>query len=246
LLSLYHNDKSTCSQKVRICLAELNLEWENKHINLLDGEHLSPEYLKINPNGVVPALLHNEDIIIESTVICEYLCEVFPGQSNLTPKHPLKRAEMRAWLRYIDEVPSQAIRIVTYNSLAALFKDMSKEEYVAHADRMPLRKHFFLRFDQSGFSEFETNAAMEQLQQTIMRMEKKLKTDPWLTGGQYTNADICLLPIFVRLEDLGLTKLWQKQKAVSDWFQRATDRPAFKTAYYEGSRMVFNLETANK
>ena len=240
ILKLYHNDKSTCSQKVRICLAELDLDWTNKHVNILKGEHLSPEYLKINPNGVVPALLHNEDIIIESTVICEYLSEVYPEQSNLTLNDPVKRAEMRAWLRYIDEVPSQAIRVPTYNKLASIFKDMSHEEFLAYADRMPLRKHFFLRFGQSGFNDFETNAAMEQLQQTIERMEKKLKAGPWLIGELYTIADICLVPVFVRLEDLGMATLWQEKKAVSAWFQRTTDRPAFKTAYYEGSRMVFN------
>ena len=82
LLELYHADRSTCSQKVRICLAELGLQYRSRPINLIAGEQLTPAYLAINPNGVVPALVHDDAVIIESTVICEYLCEAFPGASG--------------------------------------------------------------------------------------------------------------------------------------------------------------------
>ena len=75
---LYHNDKSTCSQKVRLVLAENNIAYKDRHIDLSAEENLSAAYLAINPNGVVPALVHDGVTIIESTVICEYLCEVFP------------------------------------------------------------------------------------------------------------------------------------------------------------------------
>ena len=105
-LELYHFDKSTCSQKVRICLAEKGLDWVNRHVDLPGSEHVMPAYLALNPNGVVPTLVHDGTPIIESTVICEYLDELYPYEPRLSLSDILSRARMRAWLRYIDEVPS--------------------------------------------------------------------------------------------------------------------------------------------
>lgn len=55
---LYHALFSTCSQKVRFALAAKNLDYESRLVDLRKGEHLDDWYLKINPNGVVPALTH--------------------------------------------------------------------------------------------------------------------------------------------------------------------------------------------
>ncbi len=54
MLELYHSPVSTCSQKVRLVLAEKNLKWESHVLRFDSGEHLAPKYLKLNPNGVVP------------------------------------------------------------------------------------------------------------------------------------------------------------------------------------------------
>ena len=93
-LELYNFPASTCSLKVRLCLAEKNLDWIDHRLSPSATDHLTPEYLKMNPNGVVPTLLHNGDPIIDSSVIIEYLDEVFPAIS-LTPTHPKERAKMR-------------------------------------------------------------------------------------------------------------------------------------------------------
>ena len=107
MLELYNFAPSTCSLKVRICLAEKGLEWVDHRMDSRDGEHLRPAYLKLNPNGVVPTLIHDGDVIIDSSVIMEYLDEVFPG-GRLTPEDPVRRAHMRKWLRYFEEVPTPA------------------------------------------------------------------------------------------------------------------------------------------
>ena len=103
MLELYQLDYSTCSQKVRICLAEKGIEWVNRPVNTRASEHLTPEYLKLNPNGVVPTMVHDGKVILDSSVMCEYLDEVFP-QNPLTPKDPVERARMRAWMRFLEEV----------------------------------------------------------------------------------------------------------------------------------------------
>lgn len=238
-LELYHNDRSTCSQKVRICLAELDLDWVNRHVNLGSGEHLSSDYLTINPNGVVPALVHDGRPIIESTVICEYLAEVFPRSVDLSPHDPVERAAMRAWLRFIDEVPSMAVRVPTFNRiLLHSYQKMSAKEFEAFAGKMPLRKHFILRMGQDGFDTAETGAALDQLQSTVARMERALEGGSWIIGEQYTIADLCLAPLFVRMQDLSMADMWAGHPNVTDWYERITARPAFRKAFYEGSRMT--------
>jgi glutathione S-transferase len=85
MLTLYNAAHSTCSQKVRICLAEKGLTFEDIRLDLGKAkDHLKPDYLKINRNGVVPTLVDDGNIIMDSSVICEYLDERYP-QVRLTP-----------------------------------------------------------------------------------------------------------------------------------------------------------------
>jgi glutathione S-transferase len=78
MLVLYHTPHSTCSQKVRMVLHEKDVPFEEVRIDLGKKEQLKPEYLAINPNGVVPTLVDDGVSIIESSVICEYLDEKYP------------------------------------------------------------------------------------------------------------------------------------------------------------------------
>ncbi len=239
-LELFHHDASTCSQKVRICLAEKGIDWVNRHVDLGTQENLTPEYLAINPNGVVPAFVHDGTPIIESTVMCEYVDEVWPDGISLTPDDPKKRAEMRAWLRYIDEVPSMAVRVPTFqNLLIDRFKAMSEEEYAEFRDSNTLRRDFFMRLNRTGFSEEEYENSLMQLRATVERVEDALNREgPWIVGAQYTIADICMAPLFQRMEDLGMTDIYDGSPAVVDWFERIKARPAYDEAFYPGARMT--------
>ena len=242
-LVLYHHDKSTCSQKVRICLAEKGVEWDSRQVDLMNSENLSPEYLAINPNGVVPAFVHDGRPIIESTVMCEYLDEVWPDEPKLTPADPVERADMRAWLRFIDEVPSMAVRVPSFqDKFLARFKAMSEADYAAFRDQNTLRREFFMRLNRTGFSDEEYDNSIRQLEMTVARIDKALENGPWLVGAQYTIADICVAPLFQRMEDLGMSDLWADHLRVADWFERLKGRPAYQTAFYEGSRLTDELD----
>ncbi len=238
MLELYNFPPSTCSLKVRICLAETNLDWLDHRMESRNGDHLKPEYLKLNPNGVVPTLVHDGNVIIDSSVIMEYLDEVFP-QVRLSPETPLGRAHMRKWLRYFEEVPTPAVRYPSFNRvLIGGFKRLSKEEFEAAANARPLRKHFYKRMGQNGFSDEEINKAIEDMGNTVDRMERALSTGgPWLMGKQYTLADICVAPLIDRMEDLGMESLWEENHPhVTDWLQRMKARPAYQKAFYKGAR----------
>jgi glutathione S-transferase len=79
MLELYHNDMSTCAQKVRLALAEKEANWHSHHLDLRARDQQKPEYIKLNPNAVVPTLNHDGAIIIESTVINEYIDDALAG-----------------------------------------------------------------------------------------------------------------------------------------------------------------------
>lgn len=102
MLDLYHNDMSSCAQKVRLTLAEKGLEWRGYHMNLRAGETRTDEYKKLNPKGVVPTLIDDGTVIIESSVILEYLDDAYP-EPPVRPADPKARARMRLWTKQLDE-----------------------------------------------------------------------------------------------------------------------------------------------
>ncbi len=238
MLELYNFPPSTCSLKVRICLAEKGLEWVDHRMDSRDGEHLRPEYLRLNPNGVVPTLIHDGNVIIDSSVIMEYLDEVFP-EVRLTPEDSVRRAHMRKWLRYFEEVPTPAVRYPSFNKvLIQGFSKMSAEQFETAANSRPLRKHFYQRMGQDGFGDEDMDKAVEDIRYTVARMVASLTgAGPWLMGDHYTLADICVAPSIDRMEDLGFEALWEENHPrVTDWFRRIKARPAYRTAYYTGAR----------
>jgi glutathione S-transferase len=233
---LYNAPQSTCSQRVRFVLNTKGLPFDEVKLNLLAGDQLQPDYLKLNPNGVVPTLDHDGQIVIDSNVITEYLDEVEPQQS-FTPEDPVKRAHMRTLMHFIDEMPAAAVRVPTYN-LAFLprFKAMSREEFVALAETKPLRREFMLTMGQTGFPQAEMDAALGRLRRTYERMSGEIEKSggPWLLGKEITLADVAVMPALVRMHDLDLAD-WQDLPRVVTWFDNIRAQPAFKPTFYHGS-----------
>lgn len=238
MLELYNNAYSTCSQKVRICLHEKGLEWTDRQINFRKQEHIAPEYLAINPNGVVPTLVHDGTPIVDSSVIMEYLDEEFPDHA-MTPKTNAGRAAVRAWMRFFEEVPTVAVRFPSFNqAFVRHFADLDKNEFGDAANARPLRKHFFQQMGQTGFSEKDIRNSLERFRTTASRMEKALSDGrPWLIGDQFSLADACVAPLYDRMDDLGLDWLWADNRRVADWFGRMKQRPAYAATYYDGTRL---------
>jgi glutathione S-transferase len=240
MLTLYNAAHSTCSQKVRICLAEKDLEFKDIRLDLGKAkDHLKPEYLKINPNGVVPTLVDDGAIIIDSSVICEYLDERYP-EVKLTPDDLVERARMRAWMRFLEEVPTAAVRVPSFNmGFLPRYEGLDRTQFEAQqSDIRPVRKHFYRRMGPQGFKKADVEASLEQLGNTCARMEKALAAGPWLLGEKYSLADIIIAPLIDRMSDLGFADIWQgKFPRVEEWYRRIQARPAFQKTFYPGSRM---------
>lgn len=238
---LYNAPQSTCSQRVRFVLNAKALPFDEVRLDLLAGDQLKPGYLALNPNGVVPTLDHDGAIVIDSSVIIEYLDEIAPERANFTPRDPVARAAMRSLMRFIDEMPAAAVRIPTFN-LAFLprFQAMSEEEFLAFAESKPLRKEFMLAMGRKGFPEKDMNAALDRMKRTYERMDRAIEASggPWLLGGDITLADVAVMPALVRMDDLGLASMWSGMPRVQRWYGAIRAHPSFKPTYYFGSLLT--------
>ncbi|MDE0779677.1 MAG: glutathione S-transferase family protein [Alphaproteobacteria bacterium] len=241
-IKLYHSGHSTCSQKVRICLAEKGIDWVSHELHFATGDHLTPDYLKLNPNGVVPTLVHDGQPVIESSVIVEYLDEIYP-ERPLTPRTALGRARMRIWMRYMDEVPTPAVRVPSFNQVfrPLRYENMSEEDFKVRVEKLPLRKAFYRRMGRvDGFAEAEVDNALGQIRQTAERINKAISVHggPWVMGADYSLIDVTLTPLIQRMADLGYSKLWcDDLLEMTDWFARIQARPSFDIAFYPGTNV---------
>jgi glutathione S-transferase len=235
--TLYNAPQSTCSQRVRFVLNSKKLPFAEVKLNLLEGDQLKPDYLKLNPNGVVPTLDHDGAIVTDSTVITEYLDEVVPEES-FTPESPVLRARMRALMHFADEMPAASVRVPTFNlAFLPTFQKMSHDEFMAMAESKPLRREFMMAMGQTGFPKAEMDAALGRLRRTYERMQAEIEKSggPWLLGRHLTLADVAIMPALVRMDDLGMSDQWQDLPRVVAWFDAIRAQPAFTPTYYSGS-----------
>ena len=239
--TLYNAPQSTCSQRVRFVLNAKGLPFAEHKLDLLAGDQLKPEYLALNPNGVVPTLDHDGSVVTDSSVIIEYLDEVVPEAARFTPRDPVKRAAMRSLMRFIDEMPAAAVRVPTYN-LAFLprYAAMSDAEFIAHAESKPLRKEFLMAMGRTGFLQQEMDTSLSRLRRSYERMDDSIKDSggPWLCGKDTTLADISVMPAIVRMADLGRESDWADLPRVARWYELIRAQPAFKPTYYPGSLLT--------
>jgi glutathione S-transferase len=241
MLVLYHASHSTCSQKVRMVLHEKSVAFDEVRIDLGKKQQLEPDYLALNPNGVVPTLVDDGMPIIESSVICEYLDEKYP-HNPLVPHDLVQRARMRAWMHYIEEVAVAAIRVPSFNR-AFLYRFKGQDQEQFEKDEIgprPVRKELFQRMGSpKGFSRKEVDKSLGELAETCRRMDEALsRKGPWLMGEQFTLADVLVMPSIDRMADLGLSTIWEgRYPPVARWYERLQARPAFSATYYSGSRV---------
>ena len=237
-LELYNFPASTCSQKVRLCLFETGTEFTDRVLSSAKSEHLTPEYLALNPNGVVPTLVHDGVAIIDSSVILEYLDEMFP-EVCMMPPDPVSKARLRKWLRFFEEVPTPAVRYPSFQSaLLKNFQHLSEEAFAAAANARPLRQDFYKRMGQDGFTDAEIERSLADIRLTAVRMETALaKSGPWLMGEMFTVADCAVAPSIDRMEDLGFSGLWGDCPHVDAWLDAMKARSSYNKTYYPGTRL---------
>ena len=221
---LFTGRNSICTQKVLITMFEKNLSWETKRVDLFRNEQYDAEYLKYNPKGVVPTLVNDGQVIVESALICEYLDDTFPVPS-LVPEAPYERSQMRLWSKHVDEGLFEATREISFS---AMFRDklrnMSEEQRQIRFRNIgdPARSARFMSTYEQGVESpyvFYGIAAFEKLFRHMSDVLTERRE--WLVGTTLSLGDINLMPFVARLEYLNLLDLFiADREAVRRWWQR--------------------------
>lgn len=239
-MELYHNDMSVCAQKVRIAIAEKGLTPAEHHLNLGAGDSHTPDYLKLNPKGVVPTLIDKDQVITESTVICEYLEDAYP-ETPLRPQDAFACAQMRRWTM----VPDAGLHLWSSTvSFAIAWRHQDRSEQMkkwtpqVRAERMEAIEQ--------GLDAPLVKPHLTNYVGVLAKMAETLRNSTWLAGDSYSLADIAMLPYVCRLDDMAQSWIWRDSDAmrpIADWLSRCRDRPGYAgISRHHNKAVVSNMQ----
>jgi glutathione S-transferase len=227
-LTLYDAHGSPCARRVRAVLLEKGLRWDTRVIDLTRMEQKRPEYLALNPNGVVPTLVHGERVLYESNVITEYLDETFP-EPPLYPCDPWERARVKMWQAF-ELAMAKDFRPLMYARVIGPYDRLRpREDVLADARRAtddPAHLEWVRRvYDGEVVSDVEAGHLESLLVQRLDRLEAALADGDWLVGGRYSIADLSVAP---RVQMYPLVQLpLERHPRVGAWLERVASRPSF-------------------
>ncbi|MBO74907.1 MAG: hypothetical protein CMD33_06515 [Flavobacteriales bacterium] len=198
---------------------------------MVDRPYLrTQEYKELNPSGVVPTLLHRGTVLVESSIIMNYVDEVFDGP-ELKPDLPLNRARMAIWLKTADDVYLPSLGTVTY-TVSRRHKILEKseadrQEYLDGIPVMAARERRRLALAM-GFESPNFEPALFELDRVLYDMETALSRYEWLADTSYSLADAALTPFVERLDELNFSAMWEDSRpAVTDWWDRIKTRESY-------------------
>jgi GSH-dependent disulfide-bond oxidoreductase len=207
-------------QKIYIMLEETKLPYKEHFVDVWKSEQHDPGFLKINPNGKIPAIVDHDGpsgkpiTIFESGAILIYLAE---KTGQFLPKDPAKKYEVLQWLMIqLSGVGPNFGQFFHFKNFAPKDKDMSY-----------------------SMSRFQT-----EVKRLYEVMEKRLSQVPYLGGSDYSIADIATFP-WARQHDMQGVK-WEDNPNLARWFNAINERPAVKAALAKVGAIKSNRDTATE
>ena len=238
MLELYDFPNSICAQKVRMTLLEKGLVCEKHDVNLFVSAQYDPEYLKLNPKGYVPTLVHDGKAIRESGLICEYLNEVFP-EPPLAPTDSVERAGMRLWGKAVDEGLFEGAAVLSFS---AMFRERMKQQTEEQRQQRyrnvgdPARRDRYKSTFEEGTDSPYVFRGIAAFEIAFKGMDEALAGGAdWLVSDMFSLAEINVAPMVARLDYLTLLDVWLADRpVVRAWWQRVQDRPSYQEEITNG------------
>ena len=229
-LHLYHGAISNCSMRVRMTLIEKGLDWNSHHLDLKKKENISDDYFAINPNGLVPTLIDNGVVHIESNDIIDYLDETYPEPSLRAADN----ATMLEWLRLAGSIHVPAVKPYVYATIIAKkVKKTAEEEakYNALQQNDELKKFHSKHAGSGQFSNDDVAEAEAILKQCFDKLEAALDGNDWVMGDQFTLADISWIPLHFVL--IGCGYPFERYPNITRWAKAFEQKKSFQEGIIE-------------
>ena len=209
-------------------LEEKALPWVSHHLNTRSGEHITEEYFGINPNGVVPTLVHDGDVWIESNDIIRYLDERFPAP-KLAPAGELEQARLAHWNRLAEDLHVPGVKVFMYCSFPLEKRRKSPaelERYRRLQSNRELLEFHSRNSSTESFTEQDRNEAASLLHEAFGQIDRQLGRYRWLAGDDFSLADITWIPLHFTLEKAGFP--FDQYDNVKAWSSAVAERPSFQ------------------
>jgi glutathione S-transferase len=207
------------------------LEWESYPINLPAGEQFNPEYLKLNRNGVVPTLFDDDFVVIESSIILEYI-DGLSAQNVLMPPDGKGQTATKLWLLRCLDIHA-AINTMTFSTVRRdkILATHTPEEITAMIAKMPNPKAAAKRKDllKYGLTSSYVVNDFYVLRQLFDDMQNTLEKTTWLVSKDYSMVDTALIAYIDRLDRLGMAGFWEERTpAIGKWLAASRARPSYE------------------
>ena len=191
-VTLYHWEPNANSGKPMLALLEKGVAFDSRYLDLLNFDQHKPEYLAINPQGTIPAMLHGGRVLTESTAIMEYVDEVFPGP-RLMPADARDRWRVRWWMKFMDQWLGPSFSMIGWSVFVGpAVRSRAPEELEAAIERIPLpeRRVAWRKAITGRFGDEEMRESRRRVALGIRMLEEELGRRPWLASHEYSLADI--------------------------------------------------------
>lgn len=229
-LHLYHAGWSNCSMRVRMTLEEKALPWTSHHLNTRTGEHITPEYFGINPKGLVPTLVHDGDVWIESNDIIRYLDDVYP-EPRLTPVSDKQLVKLSEWMSLASAIHVTAVKTYIYASRPKNKRRKTAAELERYRELQTNEELLAFHITSSsdkGLTKEDRRNAEYLLHEAFAQLDAHLEQHRWLAGDDFTLADITWVPLHYTLERAGFS--FGRHTNVKIWARAIATRPSFQKA----------------
>ena len=258
--TLYHNNFSLCSRKVRTCFEELDIQYVSKHIEIIEtgfAENITNDFLKINPLGTVPVLLHHGKPIYESHEQIKYLCQHSKslGSNDEKVNYWITKSSLIGDpTQEIERYAGNCAALLTPPLFIAMLKNISYSKFINYCIKHPIKQRpaLFLMLKIFGFQNIKkgsvacklVNKGFKNMNKHLNEMEQHLSENnyKWIAGNQFSLADISWMPLLHRLEEtLWLELLLKNKPKVQSYYSELKNRKSFQKAINDLNQQSVNI-----